>query len=124
MDDGCSIGPVFLGSCDGRHGNGSDSGMARIYWSSHAPGVQTGHEFRFEPPTDRSSSQLRWSQALMRGSNELGKEPLALMRVCPLSRQRDRKSTSELQSLMRLSYAVFCLKQKKQIIQHNQNRQN
>src|SRR3546814_6645034 len=28
----------------------------------------------------------------------------------------DRKSTSELQSLMRISYAVFCLKKKKQNI--------
>src|SRR3546814_9151310 len=28
----------------------------------------------------------------------------------------DRKSTSELQSLMRISYAVFCLKKKKYII--------
>src|SRR3546814_17194027 len=31
MDDGCSIGPGFLGSCDGRHGNGTGSGMARNY---------------------------------------------------------------------------------------------
>src|SRR3546814_7809224 len=29
-------------------------------------------------------------------------------------RDRDRKSTSELQSLMRISYAVFCLKKKTQ----------
>src|SRR3546814_6328790 len=30
------------------------------------------------------------------------------------ARYRDRKSTSELQSLMRISYAVFCLKKKTQ----------
>src|SRR3546814_8236183 len=33
----------------------------------------------------------------------------------PIEQMRDRKSTtSELQSLMRISYAVFCLKKKKQ----------
>src|SRR3546814_9671817 len=34
---------------------------------------------------------------------------------------RSEEHTSELQSLMRISYAVFCLKKKKQNI-HNQNR--
>src|SRR3546814_2922339 len=32
----------------------------------------------------------------------------------PLYRQRSEEHTSELQSLMRISYAVFCLKKKKQ----------
>src|SRR3546814_7994714 len=32
------------------------------------------------------------------------------------SRERSEEHTSELQSLMRISYAVFCLKKKKQII--------
>src|SRR3546814_9286793 len=35
-------------------------------------------------------------------------------------RRRSEEHTSELQSLMRISYAVFCL-QKKQIIQNNNN---
>src|SRR3546814_8469976 len=33
---------------------------------------------------------------------------------------RSEEHTSELQSLMRISYAVFCLKKKKKIIKHNQ----
>src|SRR3546814_6454861 len=33
--------------------------------------------------------------------------------------QRDRKHTSELQSLMRISYAVFCLKKKTKTTQQN-----
>src|SRR3546814_3492931 len=33
-------------------------------------------------------------------------------------RQRSEEHTSELQSLMRISYAVFCLKKKKQKTQH------
>src|SRR3546814_8991663 len=32
--------------------------------------------------------------------------------------RRSEEHTSELQSLMRISYAVFCLKNKKNIIQH------
>src|SRR3546814_2173756 len=38
------------------------------------------------------------------------------------AKQRSEEHTSELQSLMRISYAVFCLKKKKkiQLIQHNE----
>src|SRR3546814_3323298 len=35
------------------------------------------------------------------------------------SRTRSEEHTSELQSLMRISYAVFCLKKKKQPKEHN-----
>src|SRR3546814_2172593 len=38
-----------------------------------------------------------------------------------LSRFRSEEHTSELQSLMRISYAVFCLKKKKTHVSHNQN---
>src|SRR3546814_4045812 len=37
----------------------------------------------------------------------------------PWTRSRSEEHTSELQSLMRISYAVFCLKKKKQQKQHN-----
>src|SRR3546814_4647346 len=36
-------------------------------------------------------------------------------------RYRSEEHTSELQSLMRISYAVFCLKKKQQITKKNQN---
>src|SRR3546814_3321371 len=46
--------------------------------------------------------------------------------ICPIStsslrskRLRSEEHTSELQSLMRISYAVFCLKKKKQKQNHN-----
>src|SRR3546814_6161338 len=39
----------------------------------------------------------------------------------PIQAKADRKSTRELQSLMRISYAVFCLKKKKQKKQNNPN---
>src|SRR3546814_12061616 len=38
--------------------------------------------------------------------------------VRPKPGMRSEEHTSELQSLMRISYAVFCLKKKKQIIEH------
>src|SRR3546814_8269046 len=38
----------------------------------------------------------------------------------PFSAQRSEEHTSELQSLMRISYAVFCLKQKKEKRQTHQ----
>src|SRR3546814_4923282 len=41
-------------------------------------------------------------------------ERSALGRSSPASSQRSEEHTSELQSLMRISYAVFCLKKKKQ----------
>src|SRR3546814_6859682 len=37
--------------------------------------------------------------------------------------ERSEEHTSELQSLMRISYAVFCLKNKKKQLQTNQDRQ-
>src|SRR3546814_5196386 len=37
-------------------------------------------------------------------------------------RGRSEEHTSELQSLMRISYAVFCLKKKKQETQHSKER--
>src|SRR3546814_6621005 len=39
-----------------------------------------------------------------------------------LSRARSEEHTSELQSLMRISYAVFCLKKKKHKINNNSNK--
>src|SRR3546814_8168342 len=39
---------------------------------------------------------------------------------CLSSRLRSEEHTSELQSLMRISYAVFCLKKKKKHITHKQ----
>src|SRR3546814_9914426 len=43
--------------------------------------------------------------------------PLEVIRPRPAGKYRSEEHTSELQSLMRISYAVFCLKKKKQIRQ-------
>src|SRR3546814_1872602 len=44
-----------------------------------------------------------------------GQDPVARATVASLWRARSEEHTSELQSLMRISYAVFCLKKKKTI---------
>src|SRR3546814_12712740 len=41
---------------------------------------------------------------------------------CACNRRRSEEHTSELQSLMRISYAVFCLKKKTKTIQHNESK--
>src|SRR3546814_6667090 len=51
-------------------------------------------------------------------SERMGKQPFSRLREkVPEGRMRERSEehTSELQSLMRISYAVFCLKKKKNI---------
>src|SRR3546814_2306354 len=48
-----------------------------------------------------------WLQTADSGRSECG-------RSCERQRDRSEEHTSELQSLMRISYAVFCLKKKQQ----------
>src|SRR3546814_2710624 len=48
----------------------------------------------------------------------LPEEPGEIRQQIPLSRVRSEEHTSELQSLMRISYAVFCLKKKKKYTPH------
>src|SRR3546814_4992049 len=50
------------------------------------------------------------------GWSRLQKDPHGLSAETPRSGQRSEEHTSELQSLMRISYAVFCLKKKKTTI--------
>src|SRR3546814_6790835 len=59
-----------------------------------------------EPPIE---AQLR--AILQRRGAEVAKDPSAEVTTIRL---RSEEHTSELQSLMRISYAVFCLKKKKQ----------
>src|SRR3546814_8201536 len=62
--------------------------------------------------SDLSSETAEWGDAwLARGDTALARVPSA---IAPDSFNRSEEHTSELQSLMRISYAVFCLKKKKQ----------
>src|SRR3546814_9373559 len=74
-------------------------------------GLRRGHRFASPSMRDssasRRASRLSWSNAVLSGS---------LMRNTSSARSpkvRSEEHTSELQSLMRISYAVFCLKKKK-----------
>src|SRR3546814_4091917 len=82
----------------------------------------------FRSPLDSRTGPKRGSSRRSRSSHSRGRIP-ALSRQSPISRNQDlpvhghasatvsairsEEHTSELQSLMRISYAVFCLKKKK-----------
>src|SRR3546814_6691847 len=63
---------------------------------------------------DRVTSIERWERAAGRSADHLGWYELlgALRYALVVSRVRSEEHTSELQSLMRISYAVFCLTKK------------
>src|SRR3546814_10538994 len=52
-----------------------------------------------------------------------GYHPAVLLKIYVYGYLRSEEHTSELQSLMRISYAVFCLKKKKHINRLNQRTQ-
>src|SRR3546814_3162106 len=73
--------------------------------------------------TARSPCQWnrRWSAVGDRNSGIAISRPNRVVRMSTLSTpaSRSEEHTSELQSLMRISYAVFCLKKKKSHTQQN-----
>src|SRR3546814_3954119 len=62
----------------------------------------------------RARAGLKWRGAMLRPSGVAEAEGARPM-------DRSEEHTSELQSLMRISYAVFCLKKKKIIITRSKN---
>src|SRR3546814_6285834 len=69
---------------------------AVVIWFSDDPSLNEQTRFRLGEASDR----LNWSDLVVVG-NSFNRE------------RRSEEHTSELQSLMRISYAVFCLKNKK-----------
>src|SRR3546814_1170864 len=63
-------------------------------------------------PASRSCASLR-SRTAASGSCRSCASSATCTRRCPTASTRSEEHTSELQSLMRNSYAVFCLKKKK-----------
>src|SRR3546814_1117494 len=74
------------------------------------------------PPDRRAAGGSHRHAALGPGRGHL--LDLRRARAAPRPGRRDRSEehTSELQSLMRISYAVFCLKKKKTILLHKNHR--
>src|SRR3546814_9294411 len=71
-----------------------------------------------ERERDRLSAQSRW---LSRPSCAAWVSGLFLNHYERMGEPRSEEHTSELQSLMRISYAVFCLKKKKKTKKQNTN---
>src|SRR3546814_5727477 len=78
-------------------------------WSSHG-------EHALAKAADDARLEETFAPYQGRPIDEIAQDPAALKLG-----QRSEEHTSELQSLMRISYAVFCLKKKKHT-KHNQNR--
>src|SRR3546814_8718590 len=66
------------------------------------------------PPASRYRSRARRLRPTPRTGSRSRSNSCRSCRYCPTSRSphRSEEHTSELQSLMRISYAVFCLKKK------------
>src|SRR3546814_5116677 len=83
-------------------------------WSVHQPSCKAITEIR-------SAARLRFTRV---GSSRATLSGAMQMIFIGSSRVRRRSEehTSELQSLMRISYAVFCLKKKKNVVSYHNNR--
>src|SRR3546814_4144022 len=66
-----------------------------------------GRELRQRPPLDQVGERPDGGHDHLRAAADGEGQPV------PLETRRSEEHTSELQSLMRISYAVFCLKKKK-----------
>src|SRR3546814_1351578 len=81
-------------------------------------------------PEPRKRCAWRWNAARRAGSMPPSKATTTTLAcrsalpACPPTAVRSEEHTSELQSLMRISYAVFCLKKKKQNQQKVTNREH
>src|SRR3546814_8831326 len=63
----------------------------------------------------RTRLSRRWRRLEKSGSGSAGLSDSESAQIRPALLARSEEHTSELQSLMRISYAVFCLKKKKKI---------
>src|SRR3546814_1259320 len=93
-------------------------------------GIDFGHVDR-APVAEQRDQDRQADRGLGRGHGEDEEHEHLPGRVSRLARERDEvdvdreqrseEHTSELQSLMRISYAVFCLKKKKDIKKNQEN---
>src|SRR3546814_7801608 len=89
----------------------SDVCSSDLRCASRSPHVEVGSRL--------PSLQLSVSRILPAACHEAERPPFALDKTFQyLPVFRSEEHTSELQSLMRISYAVFCLKKKKKTILH------
>src|SRR3546814_5454628 len=80
-------------------------------WPADAQGVQGSDLMqRFQAHAERFNTEMIFDHI---ASVDLSKRPFTLTGDTGAQYTRSEEHTSELQSLMRISYAVFCLKKKK-----------
>src|SRR3546814_4594474 len=82
---------------------------ARATPAKPMPGSGTAAASTALPQPPRTSQKVPTNSAVRRCIRDIGTSPLIIGRR---PRDRSEEHTSELQSLMRISYAVFCLKTK------------
>src|SRR3546814_3838122 len=95
----------------------SQAALSRFVVTELRPGTETSSDDEIVDYI-RQSGQTSYHPI---GTCKMGNDDLAVvddrLRVRGIDRLRSEEHTSELQSLMRISYAVFCLKKKTTIIQ-------
>src|SRR3546814_9204419 len=84
--------------------------------------MSTAAPFQVYPAIDvRGGRVVRLAQGDYGRETGYADDPLAVARAYAESGARSEEHTSELQSLMRISYAVFCLKKKTNTKYHSPN---
>src|SRR3546814_10628027 len=68
----------------------------------------------YQPIVDVARERISGFEALIRWERDGG--GVSPTKFIPIAEERSEEHTSELQSLMRISHAVFCLKKKKEHI--------
>src|SRR3546814_9257733 len=91
----------------------------KVVFDQQHPGLEHSHGM---PSAQRLGSVAHQGTNTLPGFIRPWGSSTCLMRC--ISASRSEEHTSELQSLMRISYAVFCLKKKKQIYTSQQMTQN
>src|SRR3546814_6251785 len=87
------------------HVSASEPASIRVLDREYTVGVEPGERDSLMTAAKLLDARMRE----VRGANRMA----AVDRVAVLAALRSEEHTSELQSLMRISYAVFCLKKKK-----------
>src|SRR3546814_2692318 len=105
------MGQDLLSACSSRR-NGKDIGFGRAQRVASLPARPRG------PKIEAISASLRDLANFVQSRVD---EPWNIL-ICLRLASRSEEHTSELQSLMRISYAVFCLKKKKKTTKHNQDK--
>src|SRR3546814_3980432 len=90
-----------------REGGAPSSGRCHV-----EPAEDGFPRWRYAPPSaprGRTNAPTRSLQSIALGPSRRGERPAHLVAHRPRRKVRSEEHTSELQSLMRISYAVFCL---------------